>query len=78
MSKPCQIHHQRQNRSQHDIDGIVIPLNDGGYRNPEGDDQEKAPRRWDLVQQEEGYRQRGGDVRTGKGNRMDASVLLNP
>jgi len=50
MSKPCQIHRQRQNRSQHDIHGIVVPFHDGGYGNPEGDDQEKDPGRWDFVQ----------------------------
>jgi hypothetical protein len=50
MTTPCQIRSQRQNRSQHDIDAVVIPFDDGGYGNPEGDDQEKDPRGWDSVQ----------------------------
>ena len=78
MTRPDQKNGQGHRRAQQDIKGIVIPSHNGRHGYPYGDCQKDQARDRHQPQQHQRRRQRGGNMRAGERDRLDAPMVQKP
>ena len=66
MSEPCGDEEECHCRSEDDVESVVVSAYDGGYADPDRDDEEDYACEGDVEEQNERHGQRGGYVGAGE------------